>query len=195
MSRFKAPDNFPFWTVILVSGLIASAIFACWWLNIEPIFGLFNGVFTPLSSFGASLVSGLNLGGIIGSIQEMFQTNPLGTTVTIVSGLAAVYGILSKVRADNAKKATEEAATEQLNDLDNRYQNRIYELEKNIGDTGALKSRITELESTDWVSQLSLKDTKISDLRAQQNLLMDQLKLKEEELALGTRVLEKVVVK
>lgn len=195
MSVYKPPQGFPFWTILAVAILGCLVAFGLWHFNIEPICTWLNPLFTWTSALGAGLISSFNIGGALGSIQKMISDNPIGFAVTAVTGISAVWGIIGKIRADNAKKATEQAAIQQINDLDNKYTNKLAILEQQVGKEDALQLRLNELESTDWVSQLKTKDDQINKLTSQQELLSKMLQEKEEEIILGTKVIERVVVK
>ena len=159
---YKPPANFPFWTILLIAVTVSIALFSLWHLKIEPIYSLTDVIFSSLSQMGANLAVSLNLGGITGSIGDSIAANPLAFGVTAISGVAAIYSIVGKIRADHLKQQTQEAAAAQLNQMDNYYTTKLAEANTRLDGVAGLETKIGNLETE--LSSMENYRTQIGEL-------------------------------
>lgn len=195
MSQYKLPQQFPLFTILALAGCFTACIVGLWHFKIEPIYSFVDPLYSFLAQKGAELIGGFNIGGIVTYVQDSFNKNPIGFLATVGSLVTAAVTVIGKIRADNMKRAVEESATKQISDIDNKLRINIADLEAKTQENINLKTQLEKLSSVDTTGILTAKDTQISNLQSQLNLMNDLLNQKNEELLSGIKIIEKVVVK
>jgi len=193
---FKTPENFPFWTILITAAIMGIGMYSLWLFKIQPFHGWWNPLYTKLTGIGTTIASTFNIGGILSTLQQTITKDPIkALTVGIPIGLAAIT-FISKIRADRAKQAMEQAATQQISEINTEFQTKSAELNTSLKENFDLKKQIAELQDSDLSQKLTNAENLISTQKAK--LLGDQqtittLMNKIEEMKINTY--EKVIIK
>ncbi len=176
------------YTYALVLGVvIALGLYGLWFFQIEPVYGWLAGSMVLIEAAAVSLVEGIKTG--IAGLTSAFVTQPIGTITATLASAGAVYGIVSKIRADHqTAKVQAEAATQvaeaqkaaiSAGQKANMAEDKIKGLETQIE---GYKNDTSFVDAQKIISEQRAKITTLTDTKAELEKLVADLKLKEKEV-------------
>jgi ribosomal protein S15P/S13E len=96
----------------IIGATIGLSLFGLWYFHIEPAYSYLAGVMPPLQLAANSIVGGLKTAAA--GIMTAFVTQPFATGTAMLASAGAIYGIVSKIRADKLSADTRAIAAKEV---------------------------------------------------------------------------------
>lgn len=177
------------YTYALVIGvLIGVAMFALWFLNIEPVSGWMATLMGYVQSTATALVSAAQTAWA--GVVTTFQAQPALALTTIVTTAGGIYGIASKISADRAAASKAVAAAAQVTEAQKAAIIAGQNLTVANGQVEDLKTQIAKYEND---STLTEAQTLIQEQATQLRSKVDQIDTLEKTI-LDLKMKEKTVI-